>query len=1144
MNVKGFTDENNCAELQSITQNDSLVAISRRYQQAVAKSPSEETELELKRIISEVSNKKDGEYEKMLLFQCRRELAKSLMKRLHYSEAIQYIIECLRFDETRANLWSDLAICARQVEKTDLYRAATAKVKAIRPEFNLIQEAQQYPPFTGRTVPPQFICFCLPNLCFRTFFIALEKANQNYSSSIFSITVKEGTLQINHTRRYATQEHPKTITITEDPGKPILKLGNRSLIDLFLSLQAEQITNNSFMFDRSSHYFTADVLNTIAEYKYKDPIPAELAKDIISIAQRYVFEELKPTTKLFVAELASAHSPQAIKIFIKDIMQPFLHMPDAILRICALTLEDDIRENKKFSELQRLLAACRKHLTKPLIIQHTGKNINEQYLKEKEDQINILRTIDDENAPRTPELAQKYFSQNQCLKFLSLKNAVRLFLQFPDDMVKDVVYNFLHMLPALVKTSIKDAGILINLFARFTYPMSDECVKELTRLYSTLSDINADKNLKFACALAQAYASKNYKDRYKLLVDLHKKLGEANTKACHFQGGKFLEILLDCLFSTPEAQESDITKAFNCYYSDVALTATTHDSQLKMRCGPYLQKFYEHVKKLEDKQVEKTNNFFTPYLELWLHYTSERDKPPEEQCLHDIDGWRVYKAVKRKEKDITKTQHLPKGTTPTMLFEDMLKNDPLHRPESRIALAKVLIRQYLTLKSTSDFTKLAETNSTYDATNEEDEKAQQEQERQKELALMTARRKKLEEAINVLEGSQEPTEWQKLLHAIVLKFLDEDPVKALREILPLHQFSDKPKKEALRLYWTMRLFNEIKETNPAAVTPDMTARAKEAAEAAKSPETLFPRSSGPEYCVLLLTTAGQVLNNPELFKEAIDGYCKSRIVLPHPFLQLAKSIVSTDVNEAYKVILKITRVKSTNITNFFHFDFKVPFLMSTPDDLEFIRRDLLQIYVDTSAKTGNYLNMFPLINPNCKLDRKLSRVFKENRFVFGIDRCHIFAKYVKELAVVYETSKKKEITERAIDAAIKGILILDMRVTGKNEPALDEQTSNEVNAALNVLKDKMWVKELHTEAPEGSTIRDLINALNETDEEEEDDDEEEDEEFVASDIEVEEEDGDEGAPNEEEDEEGEEEEIVEEEGEEDAPEIEEDVSDE
>ena len=112
MNVRGFLNNGKLSELQITTNNESFLAISRKFQHAVLISPSIETENELKSVIAEISQRRETEYEKMLKFQCNREITKSLIQRGEYEEAKQYLIQNLQSDPTLTNLCADLAICA------------------------------------------------------------------------------------------------------------------------------------------------------------------------------------------------------------------------------------------------------------------------------------------------------------------------------------------------------------------------------------------------------------------------------------------------------------------------------------------------------------------------------------------------------------------------------------------------------------------------------------------------------------------------------------------------------------------------------------------------------------------------------------------------------------------------------------------------------------------------------------------------------------------------------------------------------------------------------------------------------------------------------------------------------------------------
>lgn len=1078
MNVRGFNQDGEESELRMSSQNESFLEISKRFNRAIEKSPSEETEIELEKIVDEVIPKTRTDYEKMLIFQCQREIARSKIKRQQYEEAIPYLIETLKIDESRTNLWADLAMCAKETQKTDLYRAAQGKVQLIRPELNFYLPKPGLPPIKTVNIEPEFIQFTLKQECFRHFLTALELGNKSTPYSILVVGFDHEMLDINQNeRKFALPEHYSQASMPEVVGKSCMKLGGIGLIDFLKRLGAEQISKSAFVFDQSIHMITANAINLMPELKFREAILSEVSVQIINLSSKYVLDLLNPNARLFIAELASVHYPEMVSTFLTDVMHAYIHRPTAILRITFATLEGAIRENKSFGELKRLYEACKCHLKSPQVaIPHAARVINQALLEEKREQIEIMESIDNNRIARTDELAAKYFSQKCPLQFLSLKNVVKLFCQFKDEQVRPHLIHFLKLLQNLIKTNPKDIGILTTLFQRFRYEMEEECVVQLRQIFQHLVDRNVDKNIKFAAALAIAYASAKYPGRSKLLSSIHAKLGDC----CYLQGGEFLEKLLESLLAEQTNEfVSETTKAFGCYFSNCAFT-NPHGSNLELRCSPFMQPFYNHIRKLEEKGSATQNQLSTPYLLLWMHHRSEMrdDHKKHRPCLTEIDGWSVYRVVKRlKESAIAKTAQLPKDVTTVMLLEEMLREGVQTNPAAEIALTKVVIKQFV---------------------------AKRQQEVNQRMTSATApviddsaSKRIILDAVNTLSKIDDSApDWQKLIKAVALYYADNTNMESLSIIRTIQPFTDSPKKEARRLYWTMRLHSEAgRSKDPVAV--------KAASDAISHLEKLPQNiASGSEYCVMLLCAAGSVRNDSSLFKRAIDSYCKSRIVLPQPYVELAKSL---EPNDAFKIISKITRSKSMNINNFFHFDFKVPFLMGSPDDLETIRHDLLQVYIDSAVKSGNFTQIFTLINPNNKPDRKLSRVFKENRFVFGIDRTEILIKYIDALAVFYQTSKKKDMEERAIDALCKSVRVLELK--HQDKPAVPEKLAKEVLRAQHGLLEITWKKVLNETLPDDATVNDLFNKLNDVIEEEEDDSEEDGDFVDEGDGEGEEEDG-------------------------------------
>lgn len=1078
MNVRGFNQEGEEAELQISEQSESFLAISKRFQQAMASSPSEESENLLKSIISDVTTKESSDYEKMLVFQCNREIARSKIQRELFTEAIPYLIDSLKFDQSRTNLWADLAKCAQKSQNNELYRAAIAKVKKLRPQLKFNLSKPSIPDYVPRQTEPRFIGFAINNQCWRHFLEALKMGHITDPCAIPIFQCKDEVQYQPHERKYYVSDNIMQGFYQEPHGKTIYMINRCTVLEFLAKLGADLISPNTWLFNTHVSNVLANTLNMLAEIRYTEPIPGEAAIDMIDLASDYVFDRLTPNARLFYAELAAEYQIISAPHFINGILQPLFHLPNAYLRLVYIELEIAISQNRRYAELNRLLGAFKKHLKEPVNLGHISLRIDQKLLDEKTEQIEILHAIDIPSTKLTVEMAAQYFSPRQPLAFLSLKNVVKLFMQFNDDMVKGILVNFLHMLPNHIRQSTNEISFLDQLFQRFTYAMNDECVKELGKIFKTLNEVNANKTTLYHCAIAYAYASVVYENRAKVLAKMHVILGNM----CHFDNGRFLELLISALLNDPSRNEIDLTKAFGCYFTDVAISAHNHDSKLKLRCSPLMQPFYEHLKALEDKHATNPNNFFVPYLNLWMHYLNERVN--EEPCLTNIDGWRIYKVVKRFENKITKTIKMPPGMTTTSLLEGMLRNDPTNSPESRIALQKIIIKRYFQERMMDANTRIFTNMAPGEA----------------KIPNNTAN---LEEVLKDIASEENPTPYQKLIHAIIYSFIYHDKIPALNELFEITAFADSPKKEARRLYWIMRLMEEIGMIRDERMGQILQ-------YSLQFVNTYATNKLPPEFSILILCQIARISGDAGITRKAIEVFCKSKIVLPHPYLELSKHV---DPPEAYKLLQKLIRLRVLNLNNIMNFEWRVPFLMCAPQDLENIRHEIIDGYIDNAAKSGNYQIFFNFINPNCRPDRKLSKVFRESRFVFGIDRAYIFVRYFTELIKEYnsnDSKKKREQNDRAIDALVKSEHILNLKTPDGVGLIVPLALRTQIKDLQNGFIGDVWAKMLNTDVPPNATVNDLLKQLYQMG----DDDEEEDEEdgdFVDDDNSEEEDDDDEDA---------------------------------
>ena len=148
MNVIGYDASGEITELQIRNQNESFVAISKRFRHALEIGASVEADETLTQIINEIKEGKQSDYEKLLLFQCERELSKIRMKMGMFRDAIPLLISTLKVDESRVDIWVELSQCAKETQNTDLFRASMTKIQQIRPEFLCSLPRPSLPPLS------------------------------------------------------------------------------------------------------------------------------------------------------------------------------------------------------------------------------------------------------------------------------------------------------------------------------------------------------------------------------------------------------------------------------------------------------------------------------------------------------------------------------------------------------------------------------------------------------------------------------------------------------------------------------------------------------------------------------------------------------------------------------------------------------------------------------------------------------------------------------------------------------------------------------------------------------------------------------------------------------------------------------------
>ncbi|KAH0785801.1 hypothetical protein GPJ56_010201 [Histomonas meleagridis] len=1023
MNVKGFNADGNVTELRVASQNENMVSLSTRFSNAMSTFPQPETEEALLEILSELPP--DNDFSNIVRFQCQREIAKCKIHNGKYDEAIPFLIESLKTDESRTDIWAQLAMCAQKTQNLNLFRAANSRIYQIRPQ---IQIEIEDPPLPSLCIPdeqPHFIGFNLAEPCWRLFLRVIEDSIKTNPYDVPEFVIP-GQLQL---KKPLPVElfHPPHIRLQSVPRitkQQIVKtLGGCSLVDFFSNFIVQEISACTWLFSLPLIILASQITNEIAKLPFTNEIcPKDISNSLINIGLNpQIFNELTPATKLFLAELSFVYREDKCKIFLCDVNPANLHSQNALLRIAFATLEQSIRNNLPYQTLEIQLLACRKHLDKDLCIAHAGVIINNQLLSEKEKQVKILKQIST-NTQMDKDEAIQLFEEPQLLSFLSLQNLVSLFLNFDLDTKKIVFSQFLKLLPDLIPKSKNEIEHLSRIFKIINEPMDDECIQQLSQIFKSLSDYGAPPEIIFDSALALAIASINNPDAPSQLSKIHKHLGKLGV--CHLRNGKFLEVLLDVLIPRADEYESELTSAFTCYFSDMPLCNINHHSHLQFRCSRFIQPYIEHAYRLENK----TNiSLFVPYLGIWKHWKSGCG------CIKSIDGWRMYKVIKKKESLLSKTV-LPNNFTPQTVLEDLLRNDHEHHGESQIALARVLLHSYLSNTSTNN---------------------------------NDASINKLNEAIQLLDNENSNLPQLQMLRAISHALKNDDPYEVIQMLLRIPPF-DKPKREARRLYWLIRL---MVETN----------QIEDGSQIANESLKLIPTLQ-TDFAVPLLCYTALMTHDTKLLSNAISTYCKSRVVSPLPYIFLAKE---SPPKEAFLLIKKIVRPNCLNINNFFHFEYKPPFLMERIDDYKQIRHDILDIFINSACASGNFKELMRLFHPSGLLNQRPSKVLSQNQSIYGINRQDIYEKYVRELSKVcgVKGDVKKEYIERAIDALARGT---KMNCTDSLIDALEE------------LLSIMWKRQTGKEPTEETTVQQLINLINgiDDDENEEEDDEEEDGTFV------------------------------------------------
>jgi hypothetical protein len=395
MNVRGFGPDGDVTAFQIASQNEGMAALSTRFREAVKNSPSLGTEECLDGTLQGLAA---SDYATVLRFQCQHEIAKSKIERGDSKNAISHLVQLLRTDEFRADIWVQLAICAQRTDNANLFLIAVARVNSIRPQLHFHPPPPSLPPLVIADAPTRFVGYSVVTQCWRLFLQALEKALKDNPFAVPVFQFAEPPLQFHPPDVEWDIEEHRPVRFQSIPKiskqRAATKLGDHSLCDFFRSVVAREFHTGTWTFSEPVLMVAATLVNKIAsEFRFVEKCPRDISSVLIDIAVKYLMTSLTPTARLFMAELASAFRPERCGCFLKDVIPPAIHHQHALLRIAIVTLEESIRNNLHYTVLERQLRACRVNLTGKLFISHTEVVINDSLLERKEHQIEILKMI-------------------------------------------------------------------------------------------------------------------------------------------------------------------------------------------------------------------------------------------------------------------------------------------------------------------------------------------------------------------------------------------------------------------------------------------------------------------------------------------------------------------------------------------------------------------------------------------------------------------------------------------------------------------------------------------------------------------------------------------------------------------------------
>jgi hypothetical protein len=249
MNVRGFDAEGEITELQVTGQNETISRLSMHFSDAISRTPSVETEESLGQIIRDLP---DSEAMKAVRFDCQHQIVKSKIARHDYQSAIPLIIDLLKIDEMRVDIWVDLGICAHNIKNGLLLALVERRLEEIRPQFQSRLPAPQDASLQVAPMVVHFIGYSLVRPCWRLFFNILHSAIQSHPDSIPVFDFPDPSLSLDSPPREYDIERPGPLRFQSVPIMPqyrtLAKLGDQTLLQFFSNLICREFTKGRWTF--------------------------------------------------------------------------------------------------------------------------------------------------------------------------------------------------------------------------------------------------------------------------------------------------------------------------------------------------------------------------------------------------------------------------------------------------------------------------------------------------------------------------------------------------------------------------------------------------------------------------------------------------------------------------------------------------------------------------------------------------------------------------------------------------------------------------------------------------------------------------------------------------------------------------------